>query len=50
MIKCLECGRVINTDEQEPEIGDILVCESCGAEHEVISVDPVEVELIEEEK
>ena len=50
MIKCLECGQVINTDEQELEIGDILVCESCGAEHEVISIDPVEVELIEEEK
>ena len=50
MIKCLECGREINIDEQEPEIGDIIVCESCGAEHEVISVDPVKLELIEEEK
>ena len=50
MIKCLECGRTINIDEQEPEVGDILACESCGTEHEVISVDPVEVELVEEEK
>ena len=50
MVKCFECERTINTDEQEPEIGDILVCESCGAEHEVISVDPVKLELIEEEK
>lgn len=50
MIKCLDCGRTMNIDEQEPEVGDVLVCESCGAEHEVISVEPVELELIEEEK
>ena len=33
-----------------PDIGVILVCPACGAEHEVISTDPVELELIEEEK
>ena len=40
----------MNMNEQEPEVGDVLVCESCGAEHEVINTDPVRLELIEEEK
>ncbi|PIS14542.1 lysine biosynthesis protein LysW [Candidatus Shapirobacteria bacterium CG09_land_8_20_14_0_10_39_12] len=31
-------------------VGDILECQTCGAEVEIISVDPPQVVLLEEEK
>lgn len=50
MLNCQECNCEIPIEEEMPELGDILVCAACGAEHEVISVEPVEIELVEEEK
>lgn len=50
MTTCQECGSPIPTEGKWPEIGDIVTCPTCGAEHEVISEDPLELELIEEEK
>jgi len=47
---CQECKTPIPIEEEMPDLGDVLVCSACGAEHEVISTDPVELELIEEEK
>ena len=47
---CQECKTPIPIEEETPDLGDVLVCSACGAEHEVISTDPVELELIEEEK
>jgi lysine biosynthesis protein LysW len=50
MPTCLECGSPIPIEEEMPEVGDIIICPACGAEHEVISDDPLQLELIEEEK
>lgn len=50
MPNCQECGEPLDTDKKAPDIGEIIVCQNCGAEHEVTSSDPIEVELIEEEK
>lgn len=50
MPNCRECSSPIPMEEEMPDIGTVLVCPACGAEHEVISTDPVELELIEEEK
>ena len=47
---CQECKTPIPIEEEMPDLGDVLVCSACGAEHEVISTDPVKLELIEEEK
>ncbi|HPN67152.1 MAG TPA: hypothetical protein PLZ62_00660 [bacterium] len=50
-IVCLDCGESIKElDKSIYEIGDIIECEACGAEHEIRSLEPVEVILIEEEK
>ena len=50
MIECKECGTSFEPENEVSDIGEVIVCPACGAEHEVISVDPLELELIEEEK
>lgn len=50
MPNCQECYKPLQIDEENCEIGTFVVCPNCGAEYEVISCDPLEVELIEEEK
>lgn len=46
---CPDCEMEISVHEN-PQIGEILDCENCGAEMEITSLDPIEVELIEDEK
>ncbi|MFA7169829.1 MAG: lysine biosynthesis protein LysW [Candidatus Paceibacterota bacterium] len=50
MSSCKECGSPIPLEDEIPDIGDVIVCPACGAEHEVISSEPLILELIEEEK
>ncbi|MDF1497887.1 MAG: lysine biosynthesis protein LysW [Patescibacteria group bacterium] len=50
MTNCQECNCEIPIEEEIPDIGEVLICPACGAEHEIISTDPIELELIEEEK
>ena len=50
MTNCQECNCEIQLDKETIKIGDILVCSACGAEHEIISINPLQLELIEEEK
>lgn len=50
MPNCQECNAAIPIEEETPDLGDVLVCFSCGAEYEIISTDPIKLELIEEEK
>ena len=50
MSSCQECNSPIPTEDEMPEIGDIITCPACGAEYEVISSEPLQLEIIEEEK
>lgn len=50
MPTCQECKTPIPVEEDMPDLGEILICPACGAEHEVVSSEPLEVELIDEEK
>ncbi|HWG85498.1 MAG TPA: hypothetical protein VNT60_08470 [Deinococcales bacterium] len=43
---CAEELEVTDDDLNELEVGDAIVCESCGAEIGVTSVDPLEFELL----
>ena len=43
MTDCIECGTTVVVPE-DVEIGEILDCDICGAELEVVSVDPVALE------
>jgi alpha-aminoadipate carrier protein LysW len=49
MATCPVCEGTFYLDEEEVEEGDLESCEECGAELEVVSTDPLELEAIEEE-
>jgi alpha-aminoadipate carrier protein LysW len=43
---CPECETDLNIDEVEE--GDVIICEECGTEFEVVGVDPLELARVEE--
>ena len=49
MTTCPECGANIVLDDGVVE-GEIIDCEECGAELEVVSVNPIELDLAPEEE
>ena len=49
-IKCLDCGEKIVGLKKGIVEGDVIECEACGAEHELVKRKPMELMLIEEEK
>jgi len=49
MAECSECGATIDLDP-DVEIGEIVVCADCGTEFEVMSLEPVIIELAPEEE
>ena len=48
-VKCPDCGAKIKI-ETKVEVGDILECSECGTEVEVLSLSPLMVEELLEEK
>jgi alpha-aminoadipate carrier protein LysW len=46
-IECLECGGKVQVDENVM-LGEVLECMECGAELEIVSLDPIAVELAPE--
>lgn len=48
MAECPECAAEIQLPEGAEE-GEILVCPDCGVELEVISLDPIVLEIAPEE-
>lgn len=43
-VECVECGAALSIDEDAIE-GEIIVCGECGVELEIISLDPLEIDL-----
>jgi alpha-aminoadipate/glutamate carrier protein LysW len=50
MAVCPECEGVIDVEEEEVEEGQTLDCPECGAELEVVSTNPVELNLVTDEE
>jgi alpha-aminoadipate carrier protein LysW len=48
MANCPECGTPV--DQLDPRLGEVLVCAGCGADLEVISLDPLTFEVYEQEE
>lgn len=44
---CPECGENVHVDV-ETDKGEIVECEECGSELEVVGLDPVELDLAED--
>ena len=48
MIACPACNAAIDVEEDELDEGDTIPCDECGADVRVVSVDPLELESLEE--
>ena len=40
---CPECENPLMVDAGEMEVGDPVLCDECGAELEIVSLDPLEL-------
>ncbi len=49
MPMCPECETALDFDEDDVEEGDIVVCDECGTEYEVVATDPLELSKVEED-
>jgi alpha-aminoadipate/glutamate carrier protein LysW len=49
MASCPECENELDIEVDELEEGDVVACEECGSEYEVVGVDPLELTKVDEE-
>jgi alpha-aminoadipate carrier protein LysW len=47
MVECIECAAELDL-APDVEVGEIVVCQDCGVELEVMSVAPITLELAPE--
>jgi alpha-aminoadipate carrier protein LysW len=47
-VVCPECDNPITVDPDEVEEGETVSCDECGADLEIVSVDPIELAAVEE--
>ncbi len=45
---CPECESQLDFDEEEIDEGDVIVCDECGTEFEIVATDPLELSKVEE--
>jgi alpha-aminoadipate carrier protein LysW len=46
---CPACGAAVDLPE-DPVLGEVIWCDGCGAELEIMALEPLRVELFEEEE
>jgi alpha-aminoadipate carrier protein LysW len=49
MTSCPECESELDIELDEIEEGDVVACNECGTEYEVVGVEPLELSKVEEE-
>ena len=49
MTSCPECENDLSIDVDEVEEGDVVACDECGTEFEVVGVDPLELARVEDD-
>ena len=49
MPSCPECENELNVDVEELDEGDVIACDECGSEYEVVGVDPLELSRVEDD-
>jgi len=49
MANCPECDNALDIELDEVEEGDVVSCEECGSEFEVVGVEPLELARVEED-
>ncbi len=48
MPSCPECENELDIEVDDVEEGDVITCEECGSEFEVVGVDPLELVRVED--
>jgi alpha-aminoadipate carrier protein LysW len=48
-VVCPECDNPLNIDVDDVEEGEIIQCDECGTDLEVVSSDPLEIAPVDEE-
>jgi alpha-aminoadipate carrier protein LysW len=48
MPNCPECENDLDVEIEELEEGDVVVCDECGSEYEVVGVEPLELSRVDE--
>jgi alpha-aminoadipate carrier protein LysW len=43
MPNCPECENELDVDLDEVEEGDVVACDECGTEYEIVGVEPLEL-------
>lgn len=46
---CPECESALDIEEDEVDEGDVIVCDECGSEYEVVTTDPLELVKVDED-
>ena len=46
---CPECDTPLNIDVDDVEEGETVTCDECGTELEIVSVEPLELALVDAE-
>lgn len=49
MATCPECDFEIDIDEYDADKGDTLECDNCGVRLEVVSLNPIEFEVVSDD-
>lgn len=49
MPSCPECESALDIEMDEVEEGDVIACEECGTEYEVVGVEPLELARVEDD-
>lgn len=49
MPSCPECENSLDVELDEVEEGDVVACEECGTEFEVVGVEPLELARVDDD-
>lgn len=48
-VVCPECDNPLDIDADDVEEGEVIQCDECGTDLEVVSSDPLEIAAVDEE-
>ncbi len=46
---CPECETALDVDTEDVEEGDVIACNECGTEFEVVATEPLQLSQVDEE-
>ncbi len=48
-VVCPECDNPLDIDVDDVEEGEVITCDECGTDLEIVSADPLEIAPVDEE-